>query len=188
MRQRLKLVFQKVLTPFILWLVKIKLSPHLITGFGLILNFFAAGLILKKFLRFGGVVVLVGGIFDLLDGALARTTNSASPKGAFLDSVADRISEGAIFLSLSVYFFNQHQLFLAILGILCLIGSYLVSYLRARAEGLGYQCQIGWFTRFERILVLSLFLIFRRIDFGLWMIAFFTYLTVFQRFIYVWRK
>ncbi|MBI3740482.1 MAG: CDP-alcohol phosphatidyltransferase family protein [Chloroflexi bacterium] len=108
----------------------------------------------------GGLLIIATGAFDALDGALARLTNSASKFGAFLDSTTDRFAEGALFLGL-LYWFNQRGVMGATyLVYLTLLGSLMVSYARARAEGIGVECKEGMVTRFERIalLVVSLLL------------------------------
>lgn len=132
------------------------LTPNQVTVVGLALTFFASGLAAFGQLRWAGVVLIFAGTCDILDGALARTTNAAYPYGAFLDSTLDRYSEGAVYLGLAAYFVTiggplQRWLVLATLA--ALAGSFLVSYVRARAQSLGFTCKSGLFQRPERVVV-----------------------------------
>src|SRR5207248_9492124 len=117
---------------------------------GVALTFLAAGLVAFGHLRWAGVVLIFAGTCDILDGALARSTNAAYPYGAFLDSTLDRYSEGAVYLRLAAYFLPidpplQERLILATLA--ALAGSLLGSYVRARAQSLGLACKSGLFPR-----------------------------------------
>src|SRR5437868_11139379 len=130
------------------------LTPNQVTVVGLALTFFAAGLIAFGHLRWAGLVLILAATCDILDGALARSTNAAYAYGAFLDSTLDRYSEGAVYLGLAAYFLTidgalQRWLVLATLA--ALAGSFLVSYVRARAQSLGFTCKTGLFQRPERI-------------------------------------
>ena len=132
------------------------LTPNQVTVVGLALTFFASGLVAFGQLRWAGIVLIFAGTCDILDGALARTTNAAYPYGAFLDSTLDRYSEGAVYLGLAAYFVTiggplQRWLVLATLA--ALAGSFLVSYVRARAQSLGFTCKSGLFQRPERVVV-----------------------------------
>jgi CDP-diacylglycerol--glycerol-3-phosphate 3-phosphatidyltransferase len=135
--------------------------------------------------------VLLSGAFDLFDGALARAKNQTTSFGAFLDSTLDRISEAALLFGLLVlYHLKQPSNPEVWLIYAALVGSILVSYMRARAEGLGIKCEVGVFTRAERVIVLALGLLLSRwIDISvliaLCIIAALAWVTVIQRFIYV---
>ncbi len=106
------------------------------------------------YLPLGGILIVAAGIFDALDGSLARLTNRVSKFGAFLDSTTDRFAEGALFLGLLYWFLQQGIQGAAYLIYLALLGSLMVSYARARAEGIGVECKEGLLTRFERIALL----------------------------------
>ena len=132
------------------------LTPNQVTVVGLALTFFAAGLIAFGQLRWAGVVLIFAGTCDILDGALARTTNAAYPYGAFLDSTLDRYSEGVVYLGLAAYFVTTDgplQRWLVVATVAALAGSFLVSYVRARAQSLGFTCKSGLFQRPERVVV-----------------------------------
>ena len=123
------------------------LTPNQITVVGVALTFVAAGLAAFGQLRWAGVVLIFAGTCDILDGALARSTKASYPYGAFLDSTLDRYSEGAVYLGLAAYFVTVGgplQRWLVLATMAALAGSFLVSYVRARAQSLGYLlCHVG---------------------------------------------
>jgi CDP-diacylglycerol--glycerol-3-phosphate 3-phosphatidyltransferase len=173
-------------------LSKTPISPNAITWFGFLLTLGAAALIITEHLFAAGFVVLLAGFFDMLDGALARSTGRVTQFGAVLDSTLDRLAEGALLLSiLVIYAREQSILGVSIVGV-ALLGSVLVSYIRARAEAIGLDCEVGLFTRAERVVVLALGLLLSQIDYALivalGIIMVFSFVTAGQRLIYVWRK
>jgi phosphatidylglycerophosphate synthase len=132
------------------------LTPNQVTVVGLALTFFASGLAAFGQLRWAGIVLIFAGTCDILDGALARTTRAAYPYGAFLDSTLDRYSEGAVYVGLAAYFLTvagPWQRWLVLATLAALAGSFLVSYVRARAQSLGFTCKSGLFQRPERVVV-----------------------------------
>ena len=139
------------------------LSPNAVTLLGLLVAGAGAYLLAAGYLAAGGVVVLISGSMDLLDGALARATGRVTRFGALLDSVVDRVSEGAILLGLLVFFLDQStsstSTWGSVLVFVALAGSIMVSYIRARAEGLGVECTTGVMTRPERVATLGIGLI-----------------------------
>jgi len=102
----------------------------------------------------GGVLIVLAGIFDALDGSLARLTNRVTRFGAFLDSTTDRFAEGALFFGMLYAFVQRGMIWVVYVIFFALLGSLMVSYARARAEGIGVQCKEGLLTRFERIALL----------------------------------
>ena len=169
------------------------LTPNQVTVVGLALTFFASGLAAFGQLRWAGVVLIFAGTCDILDGALARTTNAAYPYGAFLDSTLDRYSEGAVYLGLAAYFVTiggplQRWLVLATLA--ALAGSFLVSYVRARAQSLGFTCKSGLFQRPERVVVTVIgLLIGGPVLYGVvFLLAIVTNVTALQRIREVWLQ
>jgi len=172
---------------------RIPLTPNQVTVVGFGLTVFASGLAAFGQLRWAGVVLIFAGTCDILDGALARSTNASYPYGAFLDSTLDRYSEGAVYIGLAAYFVTlggplQRWLVLATLA--ALAGSFLVSYVRARAQSLGFTCETGLFARPERVVVTVIGLIFG----GWWLygvvilLAVLTNLTALQRIREVWLQ
>jgi CDP-diacylglycerol--glycerol-3-phosphate 3-phosphatidyltransferase len=189
--------------PVVRLLSRTPITPSAITWFGFLLTVGAATLIITEHLLAAGFVVLIAGFFDILDGALARRTNQATRFGAVLDSTLDRLSEAVLLLGiLALFLFTEEKSALftllskewtVLLASVALIGSLLVSYIRARAESLGLECQVGLFTRAERVIVLALGLLLSQIDYGFLVIALaiivvFSFFTVGQRLVYVWRQ
>ncbi|MCL4369712.1 MAG: CDP-alcohol phosphatidyltransferase family protein [Chloroflexi bacterium] len=160
-------------------------SPNAVTLITLALNFGVAAVIAWGSLPAGGLLVLVVGALDSLDGALARATGRATTFGAFLDSTMDRYSEAALFLGI-IYRFHDDTT-LVIIAYLALVGSLMVSYARARAEGLGLDCEVGWLARPERVVILGLGLATGLTLYALIVLAFFTHVTALQRILHVRR-
>jgi CDP-diacylglycerol--glycerol-3-phosphate 3-phosphatidyltransferase len=135
--------------------------------------------------RLGGLLIIPVGLLDALDGALARSTGKTSPFGAFFDSTLDRFAEIALYLGL-LYLYREDTLAIILLY-LAITGSLMVSYTRARAEGLGIECKVGLFTRLERLLTLVLGLLLNRLVLALLVLAVLSNLTAAQRMWHVWR-
>ena len=179
----------RITDPIVGILSKKGIQPNALTLINLALNIIAAYVIATGHFFLGGVLVLVAGLFDLLDGALARFTKQTTKFGAILDSVVDRISEAAILCGLLIWYISQQEASLKIvLVFIVLIGSFLVSYIRARAEGLGWQCQVGLFTRAERIIVLAIGLLINQVFIALCVLVVFVFITVVQRLVYLWKQ
>ena len=169
------------------------ITPNQVTVVGLGLTFLAAGLVAFGHLRWAGVVLIFAGTCDILDGALARSTHASYPYGAFLDSTLDRYSEGAVYLGLAAYFVTvggplQEWLVLATLA--ALAGSFLVSYVRARAQSLGFVCKTGLFQRPERVVVTVVgLLVGGYVLYGVvFLLAIVTNITALQRIREVWLQ
>ena len=143
-------------TPVATFLANLGLSPNAVTLAGLLVAGGAAYLLSIGQLWAGGIVLLASGVFDLFDGALARATGRESKFGALLDSVTDRVSEVVVLLGLLVFYLNRDSTEGVVLVYVALAGSIMVSYLRARSEGLGIECKVGVMTRPERVAALGL--------------------------------
>lgn len=169
------------------------LSPNALTLIGLGLMCVIGVVIAAGNFALAGVLIIVAGIFDALDGSLARLTNRVTRFGAFLDSTTDRFAEGALFLGMLYAFVQRGTIFVVYLIFLALLGSLMVSYARARAEGIGVPCKEGMLTRFERIALIVLGLLATAIwgDVPLILVlgflAIFTNLTAAQRMWLVYR-
>ncbi len=179
-------------------LAKTPITPNAITWVGFLVAVGAAALIVTGHLFAAGFVVLFAGFLDILDGALARYTNRTTRFGAIFDSTLDRLSEAVVLLGILLLFLlaeEQSILFtlvpkewsIFLVGV-TLIGALLVSYIRARSEALGVECQVGLFTRPERVIVLALGLLLNQVVIALGIIAVFSFITVGQRLLYVWRQ
>ena len=130
---------------------RIGLTPNLVTLIGLLIAAGGAWLVAVGEWRIGGIVVLFGGAFDMFDGALARMTGRASKFGALLDSVADRVAEALTLFGILAFYLISDDDVGAALAYVAIIGSLMVSYMRARSEGLGIDCKVGVMTRPERV-------------------------------------
>lgn len=163
------------------------ISPNLVTGLGFCITIAAAALIVQGQFLAAGCILVISGLFDALDGALARVAGRISRYGAFLDSTLDRYSEAVLFLAVAIYYSNLSSRIEIILAFCAMIGSFLVSYTRARAEGVGVSCKVGMFTRAERWITLTLGLLFNQMSLALWILAVLSNLTAIQRIYAVWR-
>jgi CDP-diacylglycerol--glycerol-3-phosphate 3-phosphatidyltransferase len=171
--------------PMVGALSKSGIKPNTLTFIGLAINIGAAYLIAINHFFLGGVLILLSGLFDLLDGALARFIKQTTKFGAILDSTADRVSEAAILCGLLVWYIPKGATLEIVLIFAVLIASFLISYIRARAEGLGLECQVGLFTRAERVIVLAIGLLVNQVFIALWVLAVFAFITVVQRLLYL---
>ena len=135
------------------------LTPNTLTLVGFAFSVAAAAVVAEDYLIAGGVLVLVSGVFDMLDGPLARAKGRTTRFGAVLDSTCDRLGEAAVLLGIMIAYINKDAVLEPVLAYSAFTGSVMVSYLRARAEGLGLACEVGIFTRAERVILLALGLI-----------------------------
>lgn len=169
-------------------LERLGLHPNTVTILGFILNV-GTGIVLSTGrLVLGGVLLLLASSVDSLDGALARVSGAKSRFGAFLDSTLDRVSEGALLFGVLAWYLPQGSTLEVYLIFLILLGSVMISYARARAEGVGYECKVGILTRFERIIVLGFALITGWVRPTLIFMAIFVWITVLQRMLYVYGE
>lgn len=173
------------------WLAKLPITPNQITVAGMLVVFAAGALVAAGHLLAAGVVLAFGASFDIFDGALARVTRRSYPYGAFLDSTTDRYAEAAVYIGLTAYYVGQPNPRPAVLGVLlALVGSMSVSYVRARAQSLGFKCDSGLFARPERIVATIVGLVFGGwvLFVVIWTLALLTNFTVLQRVLEVWRQ
>ncbi len=171
---------------------RLPVTPNQVTVAGMLATFIAAALAGFGYLLAAALVLAFAGTFDILDGALARVTRKSYPYGAFLDSTTDRYSEGAIYLGIAAYFLTHPSadLTFKVLGCMAaLAGSYLVSYVRARAQSLGFKCDVGLFARPERVVATVVGLLFPVVlPFVIYLLAILTNFTAVQRIHEVWRQ
>jgi CDP-diacylglycerol--glycerol-3-phosphate 3-phosphatidyltransferase len=150
---------RRVLDPVVNLLVSMRVSPMLVSAFGVVLSIWGATVVARGSLLGGGIFLLLAGICDVLDGDLARRLGRASEFGAFIDSFLDRVSEFAYYGGIMMFIFrdrNDVPLYQPVVILLALMGSVLTSYARARAEGLGIECKVGVMERPERIALLAI--------------------------------
>jgi phosphatidylglycerophosphate synthase len=185
---RMRVIFKGTLDPVGAFFNRLGIFPNTMTLIGLAGNMIAAVLLASGHITIGGIVVLVMGLVDTLDGTMARLRGMSSEFGAFVDSVTDRYSELVIFGGLMYYFLAKGN-WISGLGIyLAAAGSVLVSYVRARAASVGMDTKVGFLSRFERYLVLAPALIFNIPMVGIWIIAIFANFTALQRILDVRRQ
>lgn len=182
------------------------LSANALTVIGFAVTVGAAGLVAGGYLLAGGVMLLAGAAFDMLDGAVARLSGQISRRGAFLDSTLDRLSDTAVFVGLMAFFSGGTLLGLATggpvtalivqdahrwgirLALAAMLLGLMVSYVRARAEGLGFTCTVGIAERPERIILVAAGLLLNQMDAALAVLAAASAVTLVQRFVHVWRQ
>lgn len=181
--ERLGHVFDK---PFAGLARKIPFSPDILSITGFLITLLASYVLMSD-LRTGGLLILVGGAFDVMDGVVARTNGKASRFGAFLDSVLDRYSDAAILLAIAWNLGESHNYTGVVLCLGTLVGSFLISYTRARAEGLGEDCRHGLMERPERVVLLSVAAMANVMIPALWILLVLTHFTVLQRVYRVWK-
>ena len=184
MRNQLHAASQRVLRPFARRLSAWGVTPNQVSLSGFALNVVAAVLIVGDQLLPAGIVWLLAGAFDMLDGTLARTCGLSGAFGAFLDSTLDRLSEGVVLAAACYHFAAIGQPVDAGLAALALVGSLTVSYARARAESLGATCTTGLLTRSERVLLIGVGLCLGVLVLAVYLLLALTAITVLQR---IWR-
>ncbi len=174
------------------WLIKKTIlertHPIALTLIGLLINIIAAVTIIMGYWKTAGLLILTAGLFDMLDGATARTVHKTSTFGGFLDSVIDRYSDMVLLISLIIYYAIQDKIFMLSLCAIASLGTVLIPYTRAKAEAFIPQCRVGIMERAERIILLAAGALFNIMDIVMWLLAILTHLTVFQRIYYTWRE
>ena len=180
-RQALQHRLEKALFPVAALLDRIGASADQVSVAGFVINVGAAALVVAGHLVPAGVLYLFAGMLDLLDGVVARAGGKPTRFGAFLDSTLDRASEGVVFAAIAYRFAAEGSALDASIVVLALLGSFLVSYVRARAEGLGAECRVGIATRAERVILVALGLLSGLLPEAIWLVALLTAVTVVQR-------
>ncbi|MBW1780358.1 MAG: CDP-alcohol phosphatidyltransferase family protein [Deltaproteobacteria bacterium] len=165
-------------------LVRHNISPSMLTFVGLVGNGIAACLYGVGFVVAGGIMILFAGLFDMLDGAVARAGGKASGFGGFLDSVVDRYSDFLIFGGVLALFAREGDFLMTSISAITLCGAFLVSYIRARAELIIPKCAVGLMERPERIIVLAAGSLFGFFHVALWFLAVATHMTALYRIVY----
>ena len=169
-------------------LAALRVKPNILTLIGLFINVFAAVLFANGMFTWAGLVVLFAGIFDMVDGEVARRTGHVTRFGAFFDSVIDRYSDMILFFGLVVWYAKLDRIFYAGLVVISLIGSIMTSYTRARAESLIPACKVGFLERPERIVLLIIGSLTNRMGAAMWVMAILSNWTVSQRIWHTWQE
>jgi CDP-diacylglycerol--glycerol-3-phosphate 3-phosphatidyltransferase len=192
MIEGLKPVFNAVLRPFALLISKLGIHPNVLTVFGVVLFGIGGWLTVQGYWRWALLVMIIGACLDGLDGVVAREADKKSIFGSVLDSICDRFTE-IIWLGSLIWYYMKNPILDGLciyLAFAALTGSFMVSYVKARANSAGILCDKGFMQRPERLIVLSTFQFIgpRIMPWGLGIVAGLTYLTVFQRIYIVWRN
>src|ERR1700761_2086428 len=164
-RKNLQLGIYRIINPLVKLLIRMGLTPNMVTTIGLLLNIGVAIIFISgaeegrrgdlRYVGWAGALILFAGLFDMLDGQVARLGNMSSQFGALYDSVLDRYSELILFLGICYYLVAHHYFLSSCIAFIGMIGSMMVSYTRARAEGLGIECKDGLMQRPERVILIG---------------------------------
>jgi len=170
------------------WLALSKIHPNVLTFLGLVINIWAAWLFSRGSFQWAGLVVIGAGLFDMVDGRVARATKQVTLFGGFFDSVVDRYSDLALYMGLLVYYASINRFFYIVLTAIVMTGSVMISYTRARAENAIPKCKVGFLERPERVVLIIIGALFGRMAQVLWVLAVLSNLTVVHRMIYTWQE
>ncbi len=181
-------VSDKIVVQIVRGLALARIHPNVLTFIGLMINIVAAVLLASGRFLAAGLVIVGAGIFDLVDGRVARETNRVTRFGGFFDSVVDRYSDLALLMGLLVYYGTINRSLYVVLTAIVMTGSVMISYTRARAENSIPSCKVGFMERPERIVLLIIGCLFDRMAAVLWVIAVLANLTVIHRMIFTWQE
>jgi len=178
----------KIITLIVRGLALSKIHPNALTFIGLLINVWAAVLLgFGKFWQ-AALVIIGAGIFDMVDGRVARHTNQVTRFGAFFDSVLDRYSDLGLLMGLLVYYASINRNFYVVLTAVVMTASVMISYTRSRAENVIPACKVGFLERPERIVLIIIGALFDRMAQVLWVIAILGNITVFHRMYFTWKE
>jgi CDP-diacylglycerol--glycerol-3-phosphate 3-phosphatidyltransferase len=180
--------FEKIIDWIVRGLALSKIHPNVLTFIGLLINIGAAALLAGGQFRWAGGVIIGAGLFDMVDGRVARETNRVTRFGGFFDSVLDRYSDLFLLMGLLVWYGSINLPFYVVLTAVVMTGSVMVSYTRARAENSIPTCKVGFMERPERVVLLIIGALFDRFPEVLWVIAVLANLTVVQRMVFTWQE
>lgn len=165
-----------------------KINPNVLTFLGLVINIIAAAFLAFGHFLIAGFVIIFAGLFDMVDGRVARATNQVTRFGGFFDSVLDRYSDLALLVGLLVYYGTVNRPSYVVLTAVAMAASVMISYTRTRAENLIPACKVGFLERPERIVLLILGALFDRMAPVLWLIAVLGNLTVIHRMVFTYQE
>jgi CDP-diacylglycerol--glycerol-3-phosphate 3-phosphatidyltransferase len=178
----------KVIRLIVRGLALSRINPNVLTFLGLVVNMVAAYLLALGRFRTAGLVIIFAGLFDMVDGRVARATNQVTRFGAFFDSVLDRYSDLALLVGLLVYYGTINRPAYVVLTAIVMTASVMISYARTRAENIIPTCKVGFLERPERVVLLIIGALFDRMAPVLWVIAVLGNLTVIHRMIFTWQE
>jgi CDP-diacylglycerol---glycerol-3-phosphate 3-phosphatidyltransferase len=165
-----------------------RINPNILTFFGLVVNIVAAYYLATGRFRTAGFVIIFAGLFDMVDGRVARATNQVTRFGGFFDSVLDRYSDLALLMGLLVYYGTINRPLYVVLTAIVMAASVMISYARSRAENMIPTCKVGFLERPERVVLLIIGALFDRMAPVLWVIAVLGNITVIHRMFFTWQE
>ncbi len=186
--KKVREVLEWVFMPIVKLLIWLRITPNMLTIAGTAAHLVPAWYLLEGSYVTAGWALLAASAFDAFDGTVAKVAGQTSEFGAYLDSTMDRASEGIVFIAIAAHFADQGLPVDALAALVALVGSFLVSYSRARAEGLGVACDIGLATRVDRIFLLVASLIFGFLAFAVYLLAVLGPLTALQRILHTRKE
>jgi CDP-diacylglycerol--glycerol-3-phosphate 3-phosphatidyltransferase len=178
----------KVILLIVRGLALSRIHPNVLTFLGLLINAGAAWLLAVGQFRWAGAVIIGAGLFDMVDGRVARETNRVTRFGGFFDSVLDRYSDLGLLVGLLVWYGSINRPSYVVLTAVAMMGCVMVSYTRARAENSIPTCKVGFMERPERVVLMIIGALFDRMPEVLWVIAVLSNLTVIHRMIFTWQE
>ena len=182
------LFFGRIIQAIVSALALSRVHPNVLTFIGLLINIWAAVLFSYGRFVYAGLVVIGAGLFDMVDGRVARETNRVTRFGGFFDSVLDRYSDLALLVGLLVYYASINRFFYIVLTAIVMTGTVLISYARSRAENTIPKCKVGFLERPERIVLIIIGALANRMAPVLWVLAILSNITVISRIIYTWEE
>jgi len=165
-----------------------RVHPNVLTFIGLLINIWAAFLFAAGKFRWAGVVLTGAGLFDMVDGRVARETNRVTRFGGFFDSVLDRYSDLGVLVGLLVYYASINRFFYVVLTAIVMTGTVMISYTRARSENTIPKCKVGFLERPERVVLVIIGALMNRMAQVLWVIAVLSNITVISRILFTWQE
>ncbi len=180
--------FGRIIQAIVSALALSRVHPNVLTFIGLLINIWAAFLFAYGKFVSAGLVVIGAGLFDMVDGRVARETNRVTRFGGFFDSVLDRYSDLALLVGLLVYYASINRFFYVVLTAIVMTGTVLISYARARAENTIARCKVGFLERPERVVLMIIGALANRMAPVLWVLAVLSNITVISRMIYTWEE
>ena len=181
-------IFGPIINGIVTALSLSRVHPNVLTFMGLLINIWAAFLFAAGTFRWAGIVLIGAGLFDMVDGRVARETNRVTRFGGFFDSVVDRYSDLAVLVGLLVYYASINRFFYVVLTAIVMTGTVMVSYTRARAENTIPRCKVGFLERPERVVLVIIGGLFNLMAPVLWVIAVLSNWTVISRMLYTWQE
>jgi CDP-diacylglycerol--glycerol-3-phosphate 3-phosphatidyltransferase len=182
------LFFGRIINAIVTALALSRVHPNVLTFLGLVINIVAAFLFAQGRFVPGGIVLIGAGLFDMVDGRVARETNRVTRFGGFFDSVLDRYSDLGVLIGLLVYYASINRYSYIVLTAIVMTGTVMVSYTRARAENTIPRCKVGFLERPERVVLIIVGALFNRMAQVLWVSAVLSNVTVIVRMIYTWQE